>query len=822
MHHVRIARYTFFAQAPRCGFQLMKTTCQIILGIGLLATITYGSGSETGAQSFREGGFTAMWWTEGPPYYLSKTGPPASPLLCMRSGEIGLVLDTKSLRLPHVGRFALEQAKDGALEAGTKALLTLPAGDLQMSVVFAGKTFTCTGRGPDLKDEFFQPIRIVESGRFFQRVVIEGLQFTSVDGAKLEVGGSLEIALWPDRLSLSLDLDDRDTLREGELSIAVGDRRSSASLAKVRRATVAIFGREPEAPVAQIEADPALAVTFDPSLSCQIVRLPEKPWSNAKGTYYPEEHLDRLDRWYLTLRNDTERETVARLMFVQEKDLPITGFTPMLCDPDGTPSGLPVQISKNWHQRPEKGHIAYEGPWFHGCTVVRLPPKSRRELLFQMVYARYGGVPAASHAQLSLIGWGHNQFWDEAAIGSFGESICYEPGRVQRRCFIDDMRPLMTLPLAGGKPWGWAENCGGGDFLAWVDEQGAYRGFRATRTDYRAQGPCRTDVCYLEETTGGEITAHMNVSLARSDDYMRAFYRLRYDVNQPVKWQRLAFFQLGADFYNDTPAQRVAIGDLEGVREEWAPPRAQGTFDRRAVALAGTQPWVSIHGLDREALGKGSAAASRGLVIRSWRAQLGGKPSHTPHVSTFCTEWGQGNFRTVIELGPPPGIAALQPGDYVEADLEVVVFPADAKSYYGPNEPFREALTTGADTWRLVHREATGNALRVKSQRGTVTRVFPLVVAVGAGQTVEADVEGGVGWLPVTFTGLASHRGYELRVNGGPFSQSIHGNDYWQTDYDPSTKSWSQTFNLPRNDLRPLRIEFGPVTASNTKPSKTL
>ena len=51
----------------------------------------------------------------------------------------------------------------------------------------------------------------------------------TVDGAKLEVGGSLEIALWPDRLSLALELDDRDTLHEGELSIAVAGRRSSVS-----------------------------------------------------------------------------------------------------------------------------------------------------------------------------------------------------------------------------------------------------------------------------------------------------------------------------------------------------------------------------------------------------------------------------------------------------------------------------------------------------------------------------------------------------------------------------------------------------------------
>jgi len=775
------------------------------------------------AEPLREPGFTAMWWTEGPPHYLFMKGPAPAPVLCILSGEIGLLLDTKSLRLRHAGRFAEEMAKDAALEAGeaaTQALLALPAADLQMSVSCTGKTFTCTGRGPEPKDEFFQPVRFVETGRFLQRAAIEGLQFAAADGTRLGAEGRMEIALWPDRLSLSLELDDRAAPREGELSIAAAGKGASALLANSRRATLELFGREPEAPPAQVEADSALAVSFDPALGCHIVRLPEKPWSNAKGTAYPEEHLDRLDRWRLSLRNDAERETVARLMFVQEKDLPITGFTPMLCDPDGTPSGLPVQISKNWHQHPDKGHLLHEGPWFHGCAFVRLPARSRRELVFQMVGARYGGVPAASHAQLCLIGWGHNQFWDEAAIGSFGESICYEPGRVQRRCFIDDIRPLMTLPVAGAKPWGWAENCGGGDFLVWLDERGDYRGFRATRADYRSQGPCRTDVRYLEQTTGGEIVAHMDLSLARSDDYLRAFHRLEYHVCLPVKWQRLAFFQLGADFYNATPSRRVAVGDIQGLRDEWTPPRAQGAFDRQAVPLTGAQPWVSIHGLDRAALEKGDAAASRGLVIRSWRARLGGKPSPTPHVSTFCNEWGRGNFKTVIELAPPPDVAALLPGDYVEAEVEIVVFPADEKSYYGPNEAFREALRADADTWRLVHREAAGNALHLEARRGAVTRAFPLLVAVGPGECVQADVQGGVGWLPVTFTGLSRHRGYELRLDGRPFSQSIHGNDYWQTDYDPSTRAWSQTFNLPRNDRQPLRLEFGPVAADTAKPLK--
>ena len=161
---------------------------------------------------------------------------------------------------------------------------------------------------------------------------------------------------------------------------------------------------------------------------------------------------------------------------------------------------------------------------FHGCTFVHVPPKTKQDFIFQMVYARYGGAFAASHAQLCLIGWGHNQFWDEAAIGRFGENICFEPGRIQRRCFIDNVRPLTTLPDGKpAKPWGWADNCGGGDSLMWQDAQGEYRSMRAARTNYRAYGPCLTDVSYSEETSGGELAASMDVSLPRSDDYLRAF-----------------------------------------------------------------------------------------------------------------------------------------------------------------------------------------------------------------------------------------------------------------------------------------------------------
>jgi hypothetical protein len=280
----------------------------------------------------------------------------------------------------------------------------------------------------------------------------------------------------------------------------------------------------------------------------------------------------------------------------------------------------------------------------------------------------------------------------------------------------------------------------------------------------------------------------MDVSLPAANDHLRTFLRLRYDVRKPIRWQRLAFFQLGADFYNDVPARRVAIGNLTGLGEEWEPRRAKDEYDRQAVPLAGAGSWVSVHGVERAMLQKGQATASRGFIVRTWRAVLGGKAA-APHLSTYCTEWGKDNHRTAVELVPPPGITELQPGDFVEAELELVVFAADAAAYYGPDAALRDLLARDADTWRPVHREAAGNALQPQAQRGTIEKPYPLVVAVDDQQHARVSLQGGLGHLPVTFIGLTRPQGHRLLVNGKPA-------EHWQTDWNSATQRWQVTYNV--------------------------
>ena len=137
----------------------------------------------------------------------------------------------------------------------------------------------------------------------------------------------------------------------------------------------------------------------------------------------------------------------------------------MLLLPDGRPSGIPVQVSKNWHNLGAGKRTVHDGTWLSVSTVLTLPADSTTELQLVLAFAHWGGVPAASHAQLSLIGWGSNGLWHESALGSFGEQMCYEPGRQQRNSIVTDARPFATCNMNDGngscKKYGWTSNVGG-------------------------------------------------------------------------------------------------------------------------------------------------------------------------------------------------------------------------------------------------------------------------------------------------------------------------------------------------------------------------
>ena len=551
-----------------------------------------------------------------------------------------------------------------------------------------------------------------------------------------------------------------------------------------------------------------LPYKFEPALGWHHIDLDGIEPIAPSGVENPSN--DSIERIKLTVSNPAKTPQIARLMlgktrggFKQKIGSPITGVSAMLRDPAGNPTGIPVQLSKNWHSRPDYNGL-YTGTWFNAISQLRLPAGSSYELELTICYGHWGGLPAASHAQLCLIGWGSNQHWQQSALGSWGESICYEPDQAQADTTVTDVRPSMTS-VEGGDKWKWSGNVGGGDFVRLFDKAGVRIPTSAMKTDYHSYGPCRTEVEFSGKVSEA-ITHSETVSIARTDDLVRGTYRLRMDVNKATDFSRFVIFQVGSDTYNFTREKKMAIGNESGLLKEWDTKWGGDIYRTAPFECTGRIPWISLHKVAKKEDGKIGPFAQRGIIIRSWKAKLGGKET-----LPWAAEHGVLRNRTessTIDIVPPPGVSRLEPGDFIEATFEHVIIPQRAEEYYGPNEALRKALTKDADSWKMMAREAIENDPKIKVTSGSLQQTSPSISIKMENQKADLTIGNGLSFTPVTFIGLTSYDGYTLDIDGKPLDQSVHGNDFWQTNYDPESSTWSRTYNLPIVGKKPHSLKF--------------
>jgi hypothetical protein len=527
---------------------------------------------------------------------------------------------------------------------------------------------------------------------------------------------------------------------------------------------------------------------------------------NLEGIEPQGKQNDVMERVKVRVENRADREQPVRLLFDKSGSgirvpwgAPITGMSPMLRDLDGFPLGIPVQISKNWHAQPDRD-LTYQGGWLHGFTLLRIPPRSAVEFEFTLVYAHWGGVAAASHAQLCLIGWGSNQLWHQSAMGAWGESICYEPDQAQASATVLDVRPLMVHSMNQDSPlrWNWTNNVGGADFFRYFDPAGRRQFPARMKTAYRRYGPNLTEVTFAGQSGDSKFEHRSTVSIYRTDDLNRGLYRLRLDVREPMEFQRLVFVQVGADTYNYTAERKLAIGNETGLVREWPAQWGGGAYRTPPARCTGRVPWISMHQAVSHDPSKAGAWANRGMVIRRWDACLGGK-----RAEPWAAEYGVrvGEDTSLIDLVPPPGVTKLLPGDYLEATIEHVIMPQYARDYYGPNANLRAAMEKNENTWRMIAREALGNDLDIQVSQGTLECRRPTQIRA-ASDCAAFRLTGGLGYVPVTIAGLSRHRRPVLEIQHADgtwrtVDQSVHGNDFWQADCAPQKGTWEITYTLP-------------------------
>jgi len=703
-----------------------------------------------------------------------------------------------------------------------------------------GKTNTVAATSSPIRDA-----QLVECGKFFQRrwhkVHLPG-------GLALNAQQSgLEVAAWPDRLSFVLRLVPTSALTNGTLEMTLGltdlealpITNGAGSALQAPDGTGFVFfksvgsgslvvnpakglvtartevanwlaGQEHSVglivyPVATNVADalstaaaaetaplaiaatellPALrglVTTYDPDRGWHRVALRNDGAAGANG----------LVRTRLAVTNDSSSPRVLRLN-LDGVLFYIPGLTAVLRDEQLNPLGIPVQLSKNWHTSVPAER--FQGEWFHGLTMLTVPAGTGLSFEVAIVGQNWGGMPAATHSQLSVIGYfGHGASqWDEAALGNYGEALCYDPdhGLTDNDC--TDSRPMLVLDAQGHRGR-WCINAGGASFFRCFGVDGTQVRHSQMRTRYACCGPNLAEAIYAGRTTDGALSFTYSAGLFRSDDYTRGLHRLCMAVLADTSFSRLVFYQQAGDTYAYNQGRTLCCGNAASLapQRQWAATVDQDRYIGTPVALTGPMPWAATLDAPAEA---GYTAANHGFVLRSWKARLNGSNNVPPYLAERSVAGA-----SIFDLVPPPGITTLKAGDYVEADIVRFYMPKSPTHYYGPNAHFRAALTNYGNTYRLALREAVGNNLSVDVQTGTLMQLFPAQIQATNNQAA-FTVTGGLGAVPFTFSGLSDYRAPVLEEQVGDvwtlLDQAAHGRDFWQCDYDAEAAAWTITFTL--------------------------
>jgi len=532
---------------------------------------------------------------------------------------------------------------------------------------------------------------------------------------------------------------------------------------------------------------------FDPAYNCYVAEV-SKVTRDWKTGYTDIRNYDDFD---VVVENTGETAINVPFLFYLRNPANITGMLPMLCDADGVPTGIPVQLSKNWH-------YAKLGAYLRGTMQLPVGPGESKTYKLRIAYGFYGTLPSVSHAQLSLVGYGGLGRWDQLAIGCWGETICFDMDMSCVDVAVTDVRMLMARNGKDGGKWNWTDAGWGGDWLCVNDAKHRKHYFSEMKTAYQAHGPCLSEVDYDGHYgSQREVAVQAKVQTLRTDDYARTFQTFKYSFDQTVSVEKGWLFKMGRTGGYVTP--KVAYGNRDGLIQEHDVPNGLKVGDEflPKTTLTGEGPWwVAFPGAYHNN-NKDWGTGYRALVIRSYKAVIGGKAYNNPTVS-FPAYHPAGAELSNLDclLTAPAGVSAFNAGDSLELEVEWITLPRVADDYYGPNETFRSHVTDNPSSWKTTYREAIGNDLKVVVEGGTVLHNYPIIIQAEQSD-VRVSIDGGVGYVPIRFEGLKRATGtmlYQI-VDGveTALDQSVHGNDFWQTDYDAKTQSYQLTFNLPLN-----------------------
>ena len=563
---------------------------------------------------------------------------------------------------------------------------------------------------------------------------------------------------------------------------------------------------------------------YDVSTACMDIDMDRMTAYRTTAFGRGEEAMNTYDRLLVTFENPTDHAVKLPVRLNKSKNFPVEGMSPMIRDAQtGEPIGIPVQLSRNWHQMSKEAEqndpASYlSGIWMHAYTQIEIPAHSSVRYEITLAYAQWGGVYAASHGQLCLAGWGGNyQQWETSAIGAFGEQFCYDPESAHGLSFIDDINALCVYGRSGQK-YDWNAGWGGSDMMVYYDAAGQRQPLVLVKTNFKNHAPNLTEVNYTALTKDKAIQIDITVNMGRTNDASRAYHTMKYTFLKDTSFSRLAFYQFGADKYNSGWAQYLTLGNDDGpIDFEIDGKQYSGTFQTvngapvkylgerdvpQRIDFPGTGAWMIFTGaMDNEMSG---VACDRMLNVISFEAKLNGTAYTQPAFNLRTAQEANAMASMLVELTAPSAAGdVIKAGSTVELVVEFINLARAKSEYYGSSDVMNAIPAEEFDTWRIAHRYAMGGKYQAEVSVGTLLRGTPIKVQCDAEAKeilAQVSVRGGIGYVPLTFAGVPSYHGYRLeqKKDGAwvKVDQSVHGNDYWQTWFDDTASAYEYTYNV--------------------------
>ncbi len=752
--------------------------------------------------------YTYSCWLNG---WRKNANDQSDDLFAIETSQYGFILNMDDLSKVQFGRLKNTLSYEQALEDNAEKLRRLPNGQFLIDLVVDGVKYrakTCTA-GMDKGVKRLSNALLWESGRYVQHYEFIELDFRTAGGKKLDCNATLDLVAWPNTLTFNLNVTPSSDMKNASMQMSFKTRTGSFRQSeKVQtlwkkddsRAITLTCNTDsadstPPAKITISGTDSQnFPVTFDKTKNCYVASV--RRLKRKFKTGYTD--IRSYDDFKITVNSPGKDQAIPFLLDMRPP-ANITGLCPILCDEKGQPTGIPVQLSKNWH---------HKGMGSYLMAYTMLPAEKGKTYVLRIAYGFYGTLPSASHAQLSLVGYvfdnnGNNGRWDQLAIGCWGETICFDMDMSCVDVAITDIRMLMARNGSEGRRWRWTDAGWGGDWLNIKDDNQEKFFMNGIKTAYLSHGPCLTNVKHDGYYgMNKEIDFKSQIQTLRTDDYARTFQKFNYEFTSDVSAKKIWLYRLGGTGRYATP--KIAYGNVNGLIKQLDLPDTikGGQVLLKNTTLTGPGPWwVALPGA-KNTDGRNWGSGYRALVIRDYKVIASGKTYTNP---TICAPVFNPNPNNIdIELLPPDGISQFSKGDSIQLDLELITLHRTADDYYGPNEVYRKHLTENPNSWKTTHREAKGNDLKVSVSGGKVLNNYPVAIQADSSE-VTVMIKGGAGVVPISFEGLKSSDGYRLYqvVNGKrvKFDQSVHGNDYWQTDYDALAGTYIVTYNVPLDGL---------------------